>query len=168
MLTSMFLLADFSAHLHDCVGFSEPASRTSALTLPRRTALGRLGHPDGEKNLTWAGAETGTIQMIPTLASCSFDEIVDEAAPGELGANDRSGRSLHFLKRIAGQNLIMQLYVNKDHAITERIVRHAEERGVKGEVHSVTVSGSSLTPAFLYQDSSSPLMLPSLDAARRT
>ncbi|ORY90111.1 FMN-dependent dehydrogenase-domain-containing protein [Leucosporidium creatinivorum] len=76
------------------------------------TALGRLGHPDGEKNLTWAGAETGTIQMIPTLASCSFDEIVDEAAPG--------------------QNLIMQLYVNKDHAITERIVRHAEERGVKG------------------------------------
>jgi L-lactate dehydrogenase (cytochrome) len=30
----------------------------------------------------------------------------------------------------------MQLYVNKDHAITERIVRHAEERGVKGELHS--------------------------------
>lgn len=50
--------------------------------------------------------------MIPTLASCSFDEIMDEAAPG--------------------QNMIMQLYVNKDHAITEKIVRHAEERGVKG------------------------------------
>lgn len=26
----------------------------------------------------------------------------------------------------------MQLYVNKDRRITERIVRHAEERGVKG------------------------------------
>lgn len=50
--------------------------------------------------------------MIPTLASCSFDEIMDEVVPG--------------------QNMIMQLYVNKDHAITEKIVRHAEERGVKG------------------------------------
>jgi L-lactate dehydrogenase (cytochrome) len=99
------------------------------------TALGRLGHPDGEKNLTWGCAETGVLQMIPTLASCSFDEIVDAAAPG--------------------QNLLMQLYVNKvssckcsssvkecaertslrasqDRAITERIVRHAEKRGVKG------------------------------------
>lgn len=41
--------------------------------------------------------------MIPTLASCSFDEIVDAAIPG--------------------QNQFMQLYVNKDHAITEKIVR---------------------------------------------
>lgn len=41
------------------------------------TALGKLGHPDGEKNLTIAAGRTGVIQMIPTLASCSFDEIVD-------------------------------------------------------------------------------------------
>ena len=26
----------------------------------------------------------------------------------------------------------MQLYVNKDRTVTERIVRHAEERGIKG------------------------------------
>ena len=26
----------------------------------------------------------------------------------------------------------MQLYVNKDRSVTERIVRHAEERGIKG------------------------------------
>lgn len=50
--------------------------------------------------------------MIPTLASCSFDEIMDAAAPG--------------------QNQFMQLYVNKDRAITEKIVRNAEKRGVKG------------------------------------
>ncbi|KAK4055176.1 hypothetical protein OIV83_000456 [Microbotryomycetes sp. JL201] len=76
------------------------------------TALGRLGHPDGEKCLTRAGASKNIIQMIPTLASCSFDEIMDEGKPG--------------------QNFFMQLYVNKDRAITEKIVRHAEERGVKG------------------------------------
>lgn len=50
--------------------------------------------------------------MIPTLASCSFDEIVDAAAPG--------------------QTQFMQLYVNKDRAITEKIVRKAELRGIKG------------------------------------
>jgi len=76
------------------------------------TALGKLGHPDGELNLTRAGAKHGVIQMIPTLASCSFDEIVDGAAPG--------------------QKQFMQLYVNKDRNITKKIVQHAEERGIKG------------------------------------
>jgi len=50
--------------------------------------------------------------MIPTLASCSFDEIVDSAQPNQV----------QFL----------QLYVNKDRAITKRIVQHAEDRGIKG------------------------------------
>ncbi|KAJ7594884.1 FMN-dependent dehydrogenase-domain-containing protein [Mycena floridula] len=76
------------------------------------TALGKLGHPDGELNLTRAAAKHGIIQMIPTLASCSFDEIVDAAQPGQVQ--------------------FFQLYVNKDRSITKRIVQHAEERGVKG------------------------------------
>ncbi|KDR75645.1 hypothetical protein GALMADRAFT_248239 [Galerina marginata CBS 339.88] len=76
------------------------------------TALGKLGHPDGELNLTRAAAKHGVIQMIPTLASCSFDEIVDAAQPGQV----------QFL----------QLYVNKDRNITKRIVQHAEKRGIKG------------------------------------
>ncbi|KDQ52808.1 hypothetical protein JAAARDRAFT_162334 [Jaapia argillacea MUCL 33604] len=76
------------------------------------TALGKLGHPDGELNLTRAAAKHGVIQMIPTLASCSFDELVDNAAPGQV----------QFL----------QLYVNKDREITKKIVQHAEERGIKG------------------------------------
>lgn len=76
------------------------------------TALGKLGHPDGELNLTRAAAKHGIIQMIPTLASCSFDEIVDAAEPG--------------------QDLFFQLYVNKDRSITKRIVQHAEARGIKG------------------------------------
>lgn len=42
--------------------------------------------------------------MIPTLASCSFEEIVDAAVPGQVQ--------------------FMQLYVNKDRAITEKIVRY--------------------------------------------
>ncbi|KAJ3753581.1 FMN-dependent dehydrogenase-domain-containing protein [Lentinula raphanica] len=64
------------------------------------TALGKLGHPDGELNLTRAAAKHGVIQMIPTLASCSFDEIVDAAQPN--------------------QPLFLQLYVNRDRSITQR------------------------------------------------
>lgn len=76
------------------------------------TALGKLGHPDGELNLTRAAAKHGVIQMIPTLASCSFDEIVDAAAPG--------------------QSQFLQLYVNKEREITRKFVQHAEQRGIKG------------------------------------
>ncbi|KAG8774371.1 hypothetical protein FRC15_001338 [Serendipita sp. 397] len=76
------------------------------------TALGKLGHPEGEVLLTRAAAKHGIIQMIPTLASCSFDEIVDAAKPGQVQ--------------------FMQLYVNQDREITKRLVQHAEKRGVKG------------------------------------
>ncbi|KAK2753298.1 hypothetical protein FQN55_003427 [Onygenales sp. PD_40] len=76
------------------------------------TALGKLGHPEGEVCLTRAAHTHNVIQMIPTLASCSFDEIVDAKA--------------------ADQIQWLQLYVNKDRAITKRIVQHAEQRGCKG------------------------------------
>ncbi|CCA72275.1 probable CYB2-L-lactate dehydrogenase (cytochrome b2) [Serendipita indica DSM 11827] len=76
------------------------------------TALGKLGHPEGEVLLTRAAAKHGIIQMIPTLASCSFDDIVNAAQPGQVQ--------------------FMQLYVNKDRDITKRLVQHAEKRGIKG------------------------------------
>ena len=50
--------------------------------------------------------------MIPTLASCSFDEIVDA----------KRGDQAQWL----------QLYVNKNRAITECIIKHAENRGCRG------------------------------------
>lgn len=76
------------------------------------TALGKLGHPDGETVLTRAAAKHNVIQMIPTLASCSFDELVD-ATDGK-------------------QTLWLQLYVNSDKSITKSIIQHAEKRGIKG------------------------------------
>ncbi|KAI0919045.1 hypothetical protein AcW1_003476 [Taiwanofungus camphoratus] len=76
------------------------------------TALGKLGHPDGELCLTRAAAKHGVIQMIATLASCSFDDIVNAASPG--------------------QPFFLQLYVNGDREITKKYVQHAEKRGVKG------------------------------------
>lgn len=87
-------------------------TKTSMPLYITATALGKLGHPDGEKNLTWAAAQQDIIQMIPTLASCSFEEICDAAVPS--------------------QTQWMQLYVNQDRKVTERIVRRAEQRGIKG------------------------------------
>jgi L-lactate dehydrogenase (cytochrome) len=76
------------------------------------TALGKLGNPEGEVVFTRAAKKHNVVQMIPTLASCSFDEIMD-AAEGD-------------------QVQWMQLYVNKDRLITKKIVQHAESRGCKG------------------------------------
>lgn len=76
------------------------------------TALGKLGNPEGEVLLTRASKKHNVVQMIPTLASCSFDEIMD-AAQGD-------------------QVQWMQLYVNKDREITKKIVQHAESRGCRG------------------------------------
>ncbi|KAF9894437.1 hypothetical protein FE257_007940 [Aspergillus nanangensis] len=76
------------------------------------TALGKLGNPEGEVVLTRAAHDHNVVQMIPTLASCSFDEIVDA----------KRGDQVQWL----------QLYVNKDRAITQRIIEHAEKRGCKG------------------------------------
>jgi L-lactate dehydrogenase (cytochrome) len=86
-------------------------SKTAVPFYVTATALGKLGHPEGEVVLTKAAHNHEVIQMIPTLASCSFDEIVDA----------RKGEQVQWL----------QLYVNKDRAITKRIVEHAEKRGCK-------------------------------------
>ncbi len=50
--------------------------------------------------------------QIATLASCSFDDIIDAQSNN--------------------QTFFVQLYVNRDREITKRYVQHAEARGVKG------------------------------------
>jgi L-lactate dehydrogenase (cytochrome) len=76
------------------------------------TALGKLGHVEGEVILTRGARKHNVVQMIPTLASCSFEEIV--AA--------KEGSQVQWL----------QLYVNKDRKITKGIIEKAEEYGCKG------------------------------------
>lgn len=74
--------------------------------------VGKLGNPEGEVILTRGAKKHNVVQMIPTLASCSFDEIVDA----------KRGDQAQWL----------QLYVNKNRAITERTIKHAENRGCRG------------------------------------
>ncbi|MCL4418493.1 alpha-hydroxy-acid oxidizing protein [Patescibacteria group bacterium] len=75
------------------------------------TALGKLAHPDGEVALTRASYNEGIIQMCPTLASCTLEEMTAARQPGQIQ--------------------FYQLYVNSDKKITEAIVKKAERLGCK-------------------------------------
>ncbi|RXW24770.1 hypothetical protein EST38_g1072 [Candolleomyces aberdarensis] len=46
-------------------------------------ALAKLGHPQGEINLTRAAAKEGIIQMVSSNASLSPDDIINAAAPSQ-------------------------------------------------------------------------------------
>lgn len=72
-------------------------------------ALQKLGHPDGEVAWTRAAHNTGAIFMVPTLSSCSLDEIIAARQPG--------------------QPLFFQLYVNADREVCKEIVQSAEAAG---------------------------------------
>ncbi|KAJ3102681.1 hypothetical protein HDU97_000378 [Phlyctochytrium planicorne] len=92
-------------------------------------ALGKLGHPLGEINLTLGAGTRGIVQMMPTLASCSLDEMMDAAIkPSPSGANGKAW----WEGGKGGQVQWFQLYVNEDRKVTEKIVRHAESRGCGG------------------------------------
>jgi L-lactate dehydrogenase (cytochrome) len=74
-------------------------------------ALGKLAHPDGEVAFTRAAYNEGIIQMCPTLASCTLEEMTDARSPGQIQ--------------------FYQLYVNSDRKITAEIVKKAERLGCK-------------------------------------
>ncbi len=66
------------------------------------TALARLADDDGEMALVRAARAKGVIYMLPTLSSCSLEEM--------LGAAD-----------IDKQTLFTQLYVNSNHAVSQDV-----------------------------------------------
>ena len=75
-------------------------------------ALQKLGHKDGELNWVRAAKRAGVLTMLPTLASCSLDEMSAEC---------------HKI----GQTAFFQLYVNSNRTVCEDIVRSAEAAGCK-------------------------------------
>ncbi len=75
------------------------------------TALGRLAHPEGEQALARACSRQGAHYMLPTLSSCSLDEMLAARAPGQV--------------------VFSQLYVNKDRDRTREYVQRLEQAGVR-------------------------------------
>lgn len=82
-------------------------------------AMAKLGHPNGEANLTKAAGEAKIIQGISANASVSLDETL---------AN-----------RKADQSLIYQLYVNKDRSASEKILAKLQSQP-KGAIAAVMLT----------------------------
>jgi len=87
-------------------------SKCEVLFYVTATALGKLGHLEGEVMVTRAAGRHGVFQMIPTLSSCNFDEIIDA----------KKGDQIQWL----------QLYVSRGRGVMKGVVQHAEKRGCKG------------------------------------
>ncbi|KAL4243141.1 cytochrome b5 family protein [Abortiporus biennis] len=75
-------------------------------------ALAKLGHPDGEANITIGAGKTGIIQMVSSNASLSFEQV----------AASRISPS---------QPLFFQLYKKKDNKAAEQRIRDVEALGYK-------------------------------------
>ncbi|EJT97504.1 hypothetical protein DACRYDRAFT_96985 [Dacryopinax primogenitus] len=76
------------------------------------SAMARLGHPDGEMEITRACAKEGVIQGVSANASCSLDEIMGAKAEG--------------------QELIYQLYMNRSRQRSREIIEAVDKMGFKG------------------------------------
>ncbi|KAI9497419.1 FMN-dependent dehydrogenase-domain-containing protein [Zychaea mexicana] len=96
------------------------------------TAMNKMAHPEAEKVLTRAAGKCGIIQMIPTLACYSLDDLVE--------ARVHSDQPQWF-----------QLYVDTDRKVTQRIVQQAEAKGVKGLFITVDLAGIGRREKYLRQ-----------------
>ena len=65
--------------------------------------MAKLGHPDGEVNLTKGAANSGIIQVISSNASCSLDEMQAARQPN--------------------QPLFFQLYINRNRSIATDLLK---------------------------------------------
>ncbi|KAJ5621817.1 hypothetical protein N7528_005049 [Penicillium herquei] len=111
-------------------GVSEGTTDTEIVGVPSAmplfislTAMAKLGHPLGEVNITKAAGQYGLIQMISSNASCGLEEIF--AASNET------------------QNLMFQLYLNKDRSESEKLIQRVENLGAKAIVFTVDVAWES-------------------------
>lgn len=86
-------------------------------------AMARLGHPDGEVNLTRAAGAYGIVQAISINASCPLDEIL--------------------AARKEGQRVWFQIYLNKDREKSVELLKKVEESGVAAVIFTVDVAWQS-------------------------
>ncbi|GLB36281.1 putative cytochrome b5 family protein [Lyophyllum shimeji] len=105
-------------------------------------ALAKLGHPDGEANLTRGAAQTNIIQMVSSNASLSYAEIMAAARPS--------------------QPLFFQLYKNVNDTLAEKRVREVERLGYR----SIWLTVDALVPGNREKDIRSPWVLEEMESGQ--
>ncbi|RDB29558.1 Cytochrome b2, mitochondrial [Hypsizygus marmoreus] len=106
-------------------------------------ALAKLGHPQGEANLTRGAYQTSIIQMVSSNASLSYSEIMATAAPS--------------------QPLFFQLYKNKNDAIAEQRIREVERLGYK----AIWLTVDAIVPGNRERDIRSPWDLEEMETGKK-
>jgi L-lactate dehydrogenase (cytochrome) len=95
------------------LGYTQPGGEP--FTFPvylSSVALQKLGHPDGELAWIRACVAQGVNYLLPTLSSCSYEEMYAEA-------------------NSFGMNFMFQLYVNQDRELVREMVQNAERAGCR-------------------------------------
>jgi 4-hydroxymandelate oxidase len=80
------------------------------------TAIQRLAHPDGERGMARAAAAAGTVMVVSTLASTLLEDVAAAAPDGDRW---------------------FQLYVHRDHGLTEDLIARAMASGYRALVLTV-------------------------------
>ncbi|WWC89600.1 uncharacterized protein L201_004525 [Kwoniella dendrophila CBS 6074] len=80
-------------------------------------AMAKLGHPLGEVNLTKGAGKCGIVQGISINASCSLDEIMEA--------------------REKGQQVMFQIYLNKDRKVSEKLLEKVTQLGASAIIFTV-------------------------------
>ncbi|KAK7058845.1 hypothetical protein VNI00_001469 [Paramarasmius palmivorus] len=98
-------------------------------------ALAKLGHPQGEVNITKGAATKNIIQMVSSNASLSYEEIAAAASPS--------------------QTLFFQLYKHADDSIAEKRVKDVERMGYK----AIWLTVDAIVPGNRERDIKTPWVL---------
>ncbi|KAF9532062.1 FMN-dependent dehydrogenase-domain-containing protein [Crepidotus variabilis] len=111
-----FLRFFFKPRVMRPVSFCDPSTtilgfRSSIPVFVSGAALAKLGHPDGEANITRGARQGDIIQMVSSNASLSYAEIAQAADPA--------------------QTLFFQLYKHKDDEIAVKRIQEVESLGYK-------------------------------------
>ncbi|KAG7099346.1 hypothetical protein E1B28_001202 [Marasmius oreades] len=130
----------FNARVMEPVSHCDPSTtilghKSSIPVFVSGAALAKLGHPDGEINITKGCAAGNIIQMVSSNASLSAEEIASAAAPS--------------------QTLFFQLYKHKDDVIAEKRVRNVENLGYK----AIFLTVDAIVPSSRERDIRSPWVL---------
>ncbi|MCB0035760.1 MAG: alpha-hydroxy-acid oxidizing protein, partial [Anaerolineales bacterium] len=97
---------------------SEVSTETTIMGVPSAmpvmiapAAMHTLAHPEGEMGMARAAKEAGVIQILSTMSTYAVDEVA-----------------------AVGHNLWFQLYVFRERAVTEMLVKRAEAAGCQALV----------------------------------
>ncbi|KAJ3936349.1 MAG: FMN-dependent dehydrogenase-domain-containing protein [Lentinula lateritia] len=130
----------FKARVMRPVSKCDPSTRILGFetTLPifvSGAALAKLGHPQGEVNITKGCAPSKIIQMVSSNASFSYAEIAAASSPS--------------------QTLFFQLYKHKDDATALKRIREVEQLGYK----AIFLTVDAIVPSNRERDVRSPWVL---------